>query len=213
MNKDRRIKWLKRGLAATFVLVALAAVAYRFFPWINPMKPDFAVARERWIERLGPDVELPLPDARIVVSKSARTLDLYSGENKIVTYPVVFGRHPEGHKLRKGDHRTPEGEYFLCTRNGRSVFHLFLGVSYPNAADARAALARGEITREQCEDFESADRARRRPDWEGPLGGAIGVHGGGLGRDWTLGCIATENENIEELWLATRMGTPITILP
>src|SRR5215471_18492690 len=113
---------------------------------------------------------------RVVVAKAARTLTLYRGVEVLKTYRIALGRNPEGPKEQEGDGRTPQ-----------SAFHRSLHVSYPNAGDRRRA-ARRQV----------------RP------GGAIMIHGlpNGLGavgaahrlRDWTEGCIAVTDEEIEEIW-------------
>jgi hypothetical protein len=152
----------------------------------------------------------PLPDARLVVRKGDRQLDLYDGETLIATYPIVLGDAPEGTKSREGDSRTPEGDYYLCTRISPSTYHIFLGISYPSPADATRVGLSDEQTVEQ---IESAWESREKPPWNSPLGGAVGVHGGGVALDWTAGCIAMRNADIEEIAAATSHGNPITIQP
>src|SRR5215471_5854362 len=124
---------------------------------------------------------------RVVVAKAARTLTLYRGVEVLKTYKIALGRSPDGPKEQEGDGRTPEGVYVIDARNAQSAFHRSLHVSYPNADDRRRA-ARRQV----------------RP------GGAIMIHGlpnglGGIGaahrlRDWTEGCIAVTDEEIEEIW-------------
>jgi murein L,D-transpeptidase YafK len=113
--------------------------------------------------------------------------------------------------VREGDHRTPEGRYYVCTRNDRSRFHLFLGVSYPSKQDAERGLTTGLIGKNVFAQIVAANSRGTRPPWNTPLGGEVGVHGGGTGSDWTWGCIALENADIEELWASCPLGTPITI--
>ena len=149
----------------------------------------------------------------VVVHKAERVLGLYRDGRLSATYPLALGHSPEGHKEREGDGRTPEGLYFVCNRNPRSRFHLFLGISYPSADDADAALRAGRISSAEHRAITSADSARRQPPWDTPLGGEIGIHGGGTASDWTLGCIALENEAIEQLWDILRVGDPVLIQP
>ncbi len=150
-------------------------------------------------QRLEPAPGEQLAD-RVVVVKSAHTLTLYSGEQILKSYKVAVGRGPSGPKDHQGDHKTPEGAYVLDMKNAKSRFHLALHVSYPNAAD------------------------RQRAQKEGlDPGGAIMVHGlprgfGWLGSlqhliDWTDGCIAVSNSEIEEIWRRVPVGTPIEIKP
>jgi lipoprotein-anchoring transpeptidase ErfK/SrfK len=138
----------------------------------------------------------PLPLANhIVVSKTNRVLALMKDEETLKRYKVHLGFAPEGHKLRSGDGRTPEGRYHIDRRNPRSDFYLSLGVSYPNAIDVARARAMGV-----------------RP------GGDIFIHGGPRRtadrrkKDWTAGCIAVSDAEIEEIWSMVPTGIPITIL-
>lgn len=142
---------------------------------------------------------LPRADL-VVVEKAKRTLTLYRRSRPLKTYGVALGPNPVGHKQQEGDGRTPEGRYVIDFRNRKSAFHRALHISYPNAADSRRARARGVSP-----------------------GGAIMIHGlpnglGALGRthrlrDWTEGCVAVTNDEIEEIWRAVPDGTPIEIRP
>ena len=136
----------------------------------------------------------------IKVDKSARTLTLLRGTEIIKTYRVSLGSAPDGHKSREGDGRTPEGRYSIDSRNPRSRFHLGLHVSYPNAGD-RLNAQRQSV----------------------PPGGDIMIHGlpNGLSwlvrlhlrRDWTDGCVAVTNSEMEEIWAHVATGTAIEIRP
>jgi len=137
---------------------------------------------------------------RIVIVKSERTMALLSEGQVVKTYKVALGTAPVGRKERQGDHKTPEGLYVIDSKNAKSQFHLSLHISYPNAED----------------------RARARRMGVSP-GGAIMIHGlprefacmGALHRqtDWTDGCVAVTNEEIEEIWELVRVGTPVEIQP
>ena len=136
----------------------------------------------------------------VVVEKKLRRLTLYSRGTPVRRYRVALGGTPEGNKLRLGDRRTPEGLYRIDWRNPNSRFHLSLHISYPGPAD----LAR-------------ADSAGVKP------GGAIMIHGLPRGYedvgaahaevDWTDGCVAVTNEEVEEIWRAVPLGAPIEIKP
>jgi len=136
----------------------------------------------------------------IVVLKSARTMTLYSGDKMIRRYRIALGGSPIGPKQQEGDHKTPEGIYTVDTRNAHSQFHLALHVSYPNAHDREQARKRGVSP-----------------------GGDIMIHGlppafaylGKLQRqmDWTDGCIAVSNQEIEEIWRLVPVGTRVEIRP
>jgi murein L,D-transpeptidase YafK len=155
----------------------------------------------------------PPPAPRVVIRKTARTLSFYSGSRLVKEYRVGLGGSPEGDKERQGDSRTPTGDLYVCTRLRQSRFHRFLGLSYPDPQDAARGLKGGLITRGEYRAILSAHRQRRQPPWETRLGGAIGIHGGGAEADWTLGCIAVENSEIEELFAVLPLGTPVRILP
>ena len=134
----------------------------------------------------------------VVVDKSDRTLALYAAGEPVRIYRgLQLGDAPEGHKRFEGDERTPEGRYTIDARNPASAYHLSLHISYPSAADRAYA------------------RNRERSP-----GGAIFIHGqpnwlpaGRLPGDWTDGCIALADAEIEELWRLIPDGTPIEIRP
>lgn len=137
---------------------------------------------------------------RILVIKSARTMTLFSGTKVLKTYKVALGGAPVGPKRVEGDHRTPEGIYTIDAKNQQSRFHLSLHISYPSAADR-----------------EQARKLGAKP------GGAIMIHGlppafaylGALHRqtDWTDGCVAVTNTEIEEIWKLVPVGTRVEIRP
>lgn len=134
------------------------------------------------------------------IDKSARTLTLFEGEQAVLEYPIALGRNPIGAKQRQGDGKTPEGRYFIRSRLRASRFHLALQVSYPSLADQMLADALGV-----------------------PAGGQIMIHGVGPNAppaaahhplsDWTDGCIAVTDAQIEVLWQRVPVGTPVDIRP
>jgi murein L,D-transpeptidase YafK len=160
---------------------------------------------------------------RILVKKSERKLYLYrienGGEKLAKTYNIALGNNPVGHKKRQGDGATPEGEYYITHKNPKSNFYLSLGVSYPNIKDADVGLKSGLITQTQHSAITGAINAKVKPPQNTRLGGDIFIHGGGTGkllglvRDWTLGCVALENEDIKELFELLPVKTPIKIVP
>ena len=156
-------------------------------------------------------LKLPLVNPKIVVSKSGRRLDLYEGERLARTYRIGLGFNPVDDKTREGDGATPEGSFYIFTKNRQSAFHLSLGVSYPNAEDAARGLRDRLISKKQYLQILRAVAAKRTPPQYTSLGGLIYIHGGGASRDWTWGCIALENEDIQELFDAVPTGTPIRI--
>jgi murein L,D-transpeptidase YafK len=138
--------------------------------------------------------DIGIADA-VFVDKSERRLDLLRDGAVIASFDIALGFAPEAHKTEQGDGRTPEGDYVIDWRNPESRFHLSLHISYPNDADRAQAAARGVSP-----------------------GGDIFIHGtpgwaGVVDSDWTLGCIAVTNDEIEAIWSAVPDGTPIAIVP
>ena len=131
---------------------------------------------------------------RIVVYKERREMLLLRGQSVLRQYRVALGREPVGHKQREGDGRTPEGAYVIDRRNPKSRYHLSLHISYPNADDV----------------------ARARAAAVDP-GGDIMIHGLKDGErrdgDWTQGCIAVTDAEMDEIWALVPEGTPIVIEP
>ena len=150
---------------------------------------------------------------RIEVFKAKRELRLYDGSQLFKTYRVALGHNPIPAKERQGDRATPEGSYFICYKNPQSKFHLSLAINYPNAADAKRGLKDGLISRDEYDAIMQAAANGAIPPWNTKLGGEIFVHGHGSSPDWTLGCIALENSDIEELYRLVPVGTAIVIYP
>jgi murein L,D-transpeptidase YafK len=152
--------------------------------------------------------------ARLVISKSARTLTAHAADGSVVRrYPIALGRRPDGPKRREGDEKTPEGEYAICFKNTQSRFHLSLAINYPNRGDADRGLAEGVISPEEHRAIVEAERLGRIPPWKTMLGGEIFIHGARGEREGTAGCIALGNEDIEELFPLVALGTPVIIEP
>jgi murein L,D-transpeptidase YafK len=158
-------------------------------------------------------LKLPLAEPKVLVRKAARRLELFAGGERVRVFRVGLGFAPEGDKQRQGDGRTPEGDFYVCLKNERSNFYLSLGLNYPDASDAGRALDARLITRAQRDRIVRANEARRCPPWDTKLGGEIFIHGGGSASDWTLGCVALDNEHIKELFDHLPKGTPVRIEP
>jgi len=139
------------------------------------------------------------PITRILVEKEARKLHVFAGDTLLKTYEIALGFFPEGHKEVEGDGKTPEGIYKIESKNPNSAYFLNLGVSYPNEADRAHAARLGKSP-----------------------GGDIKIHGlpngsGAIGkahllRDWTQGCIALTNPEMQELYDSVPIGTEIEIV-
>ncbi len=150
----------------------------------------------------------------ILIRKGERRLEATLRDGETVTFPVAVGSDAKGPKMREGDRRTPEGDYFVFARNPKSRFHLSLALSYPNAEDARRGAREGIISQADAEAIARLAAAGERPPQKTPLGGEIYIHGGGSGRDeGTQGCIGLEDGDIEWLFERVEVGTPVRILP
>lgn len=155
----------------------------------------------------------------IVIKKGARTLELRCGDALVRRYGSSLGFAPEGAKQAEGDGKTPEGEYFI-SKKYPSQYHRSLQLAYPNVADADAGLARGAITQAQYAAIKSAYAACKEPPQNTKLGSLIQIHGGGGGPevgDWTLGCVAVDNREIEEVFGFQKLGCdaqnrPLTVV-
>jgi murein L,D-transpeptidase YafK len=183
------LKTFASALVAAVLLAASAgpAVAGKAYAMVNP-KGAF-----------NGRISLPKAD-RVVVLKGERKLVLMRGDDVLKIYRVALGRYAKGPKTRRGDAKTPEGSYTLDYRLTKSSFHRAIHISYPNARDRAVARAQGV-----------------KP------GGKIMIHG--LAKnwtaddlnhpnlDWTQGCIAVTNREIEEIWRLVADGTPIDIYP
>ncbi len=158
----------------------------------------------------------------LVVRKAARTVQVFSsgtavtgtGIDQKACYRVGLGFEPEGHKTREGDGRTPEGWYTTSDKPWSS-FHAAIAVHYPNPKDSAAGLGNGHIDPSTHSSIASAHQSGRKPPQTTALGGEILLHGGGSATDWTLGCIALENADIDDLrsHLPKSMKVHIRILP
>ncbi len=154
----------------------------------------------------------------ITVYKQQRMLECVSGQQVLLACGIGLGPHSLGHKTCEGDGKTPEGRYAVCTRNTKSKYALFLGLNYPSIKDAQYASEMGRITAAGLEAITAAHANSLRPPWDTPLGGQIGIHGGGIeigGKltDSTAGCIALRDADIRMLWPLAPIGTPVIILP
>ena len=153
-----------------------------------------ASASPRLLAYNGPEV------TSLVINKGARKLYLLHNERILKEYKVDLGFAPNGTKTKKGDGRTPEGTYLIDRRNPNSRYHLSLGISYPNSQDVAQAKAAGVDP-----------------------GGDIFIHGQPNQRkerkrakktaDWTAGCIAVKNDEMEEIYSMVNRGTLVTLRP
>jgi murein L,D-transpeptidase YafK len=186
------------------ILIGTAAVAVFFFlkhrSTESPPSRAAEQGREAVAGRPGSSLDSRGTADLVFIEKKTRRLTLFRGGKPLRSYRVALGFEPVGKKTTEGDGRTPEGRYIIDRRKPNSRYHRALHISYPNAQDKRQAAARGVSP-----------------------GGDIMIHGlmngtGWLGkahllRDWTLGCIALTNEEIDEIWRMAPDGTTVEIVP
>ncbi len=158
-------------------------------------------------------VRLELSEPRVVILKSARKLHLFDGSDLVRTYDIGLGFKPVGQKVCEGDGRTPLGHFRICTKNPDSAYSRFMGIDYPDPPAAVRALRSGLISPGEHSGILSAHREKRCPIWTSALGGGIGIHGDGSRSDWTAGCVALDDRDVEELFNVLRLGDPVEILP
>ncbi len=158
--------------------------------------------------------ELPiLENPRLVVKKKERKLKVFDGKKLVKSYTIVLGFTPVGDKKIEGDGKTPEGEFYIFTKNASSRFFLSLGVSYPAIDDAARGLKENLISRDEHDTILEAVKNKQMPPQKTKLGGEIYIHGGGTITDWTDGCVALRNEEMKELFDAIPVGTSVRIEP
>lgn len=192
---------MKRLLYIAGTIILLSSAMFSYFYWssmmqISQMQIDSPTPPLVNSDDALPDVKID----RLVVFKAKRQMWAYQGEQLIKVYPIALGFNPIGHKQFEGDGKTPEGIYRINERNPNSGYHKNLGVSYPNEADKAYAASQGKSP-----------------------GGLIKIHGlrngtGAIGKmhllkDWTYGCIAVTDEEVDELYQAVIHNAIIDIRP
>jgi len=196
---------VRKDTPATTVADGSAVLTHTVTP--PPEPPSYQVLRRLGLLKPLPGAShVPLAAAgsrvdRVVVEKSKRKLYLVRNGEKFREYPILLGAMPRGPKVQAGDLRTPEGVYTLDWRNPKSRFYKAIHISYPSQSDRERAQEKGVdpggMVMIHGEHYEPAMRRvlRRKP------------------KDWTEGCIALNNEDIDELWHTVPVGTPIEIKP
>jgi murein L,D-transpeptidase YafK len=172
-----------------------AASAFSFPWWGKSMEQSQSAIKPAVATLPAPSISDGALADRILVKKSERRLYLMRGTRTLRSYRIALGYQPTGQKRYRGDGRTPEGVYFLDRRNERSNYYKAMHISYPN----------------------SQDRVRAMREGNDP-GGAIMIHGqpshgGTRNGDWTFGCIALSNMDMDEVWSMTQVGALVQILP
>ncbi len=187
---------LKKGVLFTFVglfILLAGLVIYMYYP--EKKLPDYIE------KQTGPTIsKISVTIDSICIDKSSRSLMAYQDNILLKTYTVSLGGNPIGHKVQKDDKRTPEGQYRIKNKTTQTNFHKTLILSYPNEKDKREAKKKGVDPGSGIEIHGLAKR------W---------VRFGKLHRlsDWTQGCIALTNEEVDELYEHIQTGCPVLIIP
>lgn len=188
MTRNKKSIFLKVAIFITLLLGILSYFVYQHFNAL-PL-PYTPVVEPKITEKID----------YILIEKHQRKMTVYHAHQPLKSYRVALGFSPEGHKTQQGDGKTPEGKYTIIHKNPSSQFHLSLKLSYPSLVDRS-----------------QAKRNKLNPGGDIMIHG-LGVHFGWMGdkhtlRDWTLGCIAVTNEEIEEIYSHTEIGTQVQITP
>lgn len=155
----------------------------------------------------------------ISVSKSKKTVYVYAGAELLHEIPADLAYNFFSDKVQQGstsnpDHwRTPEGKFFVVSRNPASSFYKAFVLNYPSVEHAERGLASGLISKSQYDAIVRAEERVLPPPMNTALGGLIEIHGGGTGArtSWTQGCIAIPNQIIDVLWEFVQVGTPVVV--
>ena len=155
----------------------------------------------------------------IIVQKTNHILSLYNNDQLLQTYHVDIGDVGLGDKQQQGDHKTPEGEFYLTERSVLQPADYYLGtrwfrLSYPNIEDANRGLADGLIDQATHDRIAGAINQGVTPPQDTALGGGVGIHGGAIsefGSDWTFGCVGLANKDIEGFFDYMVVGTKVVI--
>ncbi len=149
----------------------------------------------------------------VVATKGQRRLTLCRGAQQVQSFCMGLGFAPIGDKEREGDGKTPEGLFYIPRLLPNSQYYKAFLISYPDAADAARGLAQGLITQSEHNAIVAAQNNRTEPPQTTNLGGLIEIHGRGGSSDWTWGCLAIEDAQVDVLWNNLGVGDSVVILP
>ncbi len=196
----------------SLVLFFFATIAYGVFLNKSEITLDEAMAQKNILE---------LGEVSIVVDRSNYRLHLYSDSILVKSYKVVFGKNSRSTNKSLSDYNTPIGKYVICEKKVLTQFHKMLRINYPNENDLAMLLKKEEISKVQYQKFIETKNIFGCADEELLPGGAIGIVGTGeynlifknlpFAFNWTNGSVAVSNENVDELYSVTKIGTKVTI--
>ena len=195
---------------------------------LNFREPVYVIDEERgwsqvrtWDGAKGFVPSYTLSNVWIRISKSKKSLYVYKGTVLLEKMTADFGNNVFSDKEQRGsirepDHwRTPHGVFFVVRKNPHSTFYKALVLNYPTAEDAERGLQQGLISEAEYQAIITAEITFRMPPMNTALGGMIEIHGNGtgMGSNWTQGCIAVRDDQIDTLWDWVEEGTPVLIEP
>jgi len=160
-------------------------------------------------------------DIVVVVEKSINKMTVFYQGKPLKSFLCVSGVNSQGDKQRQGDNRTPEGRFFITDKellnDDPYLGHKWMGISYPDIPHAQKALENDLISFNQYQEIVSANEKKLQPPQDTPLGGWIGIHGGRedltkKSINWTEGCLAMQDKDLEELYGLVQYGTPVIIV-
>lgn len=160
-----------------------------------------------------------LAEDMIFINKHLRTLSLFRDDRLLLQYSISIGLNTLTDKAYLQDYATPEGNYKILYKKNSKLYGWFLGISYPNEADAWLAFFYGRIDEKTLKRIVKAVENKRFPPQDTALGGALGIHGGsvfrkdenGTARDWTRGCVALNDEDMVTLYKVVKIGAAVRI--
>jgi hypothetical protein len=188
---------------------ALSQIDPRWDPAVGAM--DCASAWGTAGEKLSPCDQQK--DHYVVVHKSKRNVALCSSGALVKNFRSGLGFAPAGSKEKQGDGKTPEGVFYAADLLPNSDYYKAFLFSYPTKADAARGLAAGIITAQDKDAIDKAQDTCAVPPQDTGLGGAVEIHGDGSSKDWTVGCVALDNEGIDALWGVIAKGDTLVVLP
>lgn len=203
--------YVVRAQDSLFKIAQKYGLKINYLKWANALKSDTIYP--------GQVLKIPGPDLLIVVDKSDHLLSLVSNGRVLRSYHVELGDGGLGDKQISGDHKTPEGTFYVAEKSVLNPPDYYLGsrwlrVSYPNIEDAKRGLEQGLINRQTYDSIVKANNNEQIPPRYTALGGGVGIHGGGkpeFGSDWTWGCVGLTNKDIEDFYNYIKVGTKIII--
>lgn len=171
-----------------------------FVKWPLLLGLVFNVTPSMGYQNALPKASKPPQIDTILVEKQKHQMTVFHNDKPVKKYKIALGFNPLGHKVKEGDGKTPEGTYYIVGKNPQSQFHLSLKLSYPSVEDKKKALHKGLNPGGNIIIHGLAPHLSAKGKWHAM-------------RDWTLGCIAVTNDEIEEIFTLAEVGTKVVILP